>query len=320
MEQTVKQAHIQTMCIPRALRPKIISLLHDMNFAGHKCVHKMYDDAIRHSWWNNIYKDMQNYVSSCKLCLKTNTWHSPKIHLNPLEIPSIPIQTIHVDLLKFHTPSKGNNFMLVIIDAFKKFVITKAIKKKTACAVITAIYEEFILNFGVCKHLSIISDNGLEFVNRLSKVLYKLVGVKSIRTSLYKPTTNSQCERTIRSIISILRKFVCDNPKNWSKNLCYVTYVINTYVSESTKASPFGLIYVTEATSMLDLCLPDVPENVPKTIEHAYKYWFDKLTLLRKLTRENMICAKQKQRFNTIGIRVHIIFEWEITYSLKFID
>ena len=47
---------------------------------------------------------------------------------------------------------------------------------------------------------------------------------------------------------------------------------------------------------MLDLCLPAVPENVPKTIKHAYKYWFDNLTLLRKLARENMICAKQKQK------------------------
>ena len=113
---------------------------------------------------------------------------------------------------------------------------------------------------------------------------------------MYKPTTNSQCERTNRSIISILRKFVCDNPKNWSKNLCYVTYVINTSVSESTKASPFSLIYGTEATSVLDLCLPEGPENIHKTMEQAHNYWIDNLTLLRKLARENMICSKQKQK------------------------
>ena len=278
------------MCIPRELRPKIISSLHDTKFTGHKGVHKMYEDAIRHFWWNNIYKDMQSYVSSCILCLKTNTGHSPKIHLNPLKIPSAPFQTIHVDLLKFHTPSRGNNFIIVIIDAFSKF------KKKTACSVIRAIYEEFILKFGMYKHLSIISDIQQELINRWSKSLYKLLGVKTIRTSVYKPTTNSQCERTNRSIISLLRKFVCDNPKNWSKNLCYVTYVINTSVSESTKASPFSLFYGTEATSVLDFCLPEVPDNVPKTIEHAYKYWFNNMTLLRKLARKNMICSKQKQK------------------------
>ena len=70
-----------------------------------------------------------------------NTGNSPKIPLSPLDIPSAPFQTIHVDLLKFHTPSKGNNFILIIIDAFSKFVITKAIKKKTACTVIKTIYE-----------------------------------------------------------------------------------------------------------------------------------------------------------------------------------
>ena len=47
---------------------------------------------------------------------------------------------------------------------------------------------------------------------------------------------------------------------------------------------------------MLDLCLPEVPENVPGTIEHAYKYWFDNLNVLRILARENMICSKQKQK------------------------
>ena len=128
------------LCIPRELRPKIFSLLPDTNFTGHEDMHKIYEDAIRHFWWNNIYKDMQNYVSSCKLCLKTNTGHSPKIPLNPLEIPSAPFQTIHVDLLK----SKGNNLILVIIDVFSKFVITKAIKKKSSSTVIKAIYEEFI--------------------------------------------------------------------------------------------------------------------------------------------------------------------------------
>ena len=143
--------------------------------------------------------------------MKTNTGHSPKIPLNQLEIPSAAFQSIHVDLLKFHAPSRGSNYILVIIDSFSKCVITKAIKKKTACTVIKAIYEEFILKFGMCLHLSIISDNGLEFINGWSKTLYKLLGVKSIKTSVYTPTT-------YRSIISILRKFVCDNPKHGQIN------------------------------------------------------------------------------------------------------
>ena len=96
------------LCIPRELRPKIPSLLHDIRLTGHRGVHKMYEEAIRHFWRNNIYKDKHNYESSCKLSMEANTEYSQKIQLNQLEIPSAPFQTIYVDLLKFHTPSREN--------------------------------------------------------------------------------------------------------------------------------------------------------------------------------------------------------------------
>ena len=74
MVQNVINKHIyKQLCIHRELRPKICSLLHGTKFTGHKGVHTMYGEPIRHFWWNNIYKDMQNYVSSCKLCMETNT-------------------------------------------------------------------------------------------------------------------------------------------------------------------------------------------------------------------------------------------------------
>ena len=93
-----------------------------------------------------IYTKTCTIMSSCKLCMETNTGHLPNIPFNPLEIPTVHFRTIHVDLLQFHTPSGGYNYILVIIGSFSKFVITKPNKKKTASIVIKAIYEEFILN------------------------------------------------------------------------------------------------------------------------------------------------------------------------------
>ena len=92
----------------------------------------MYENALKKVWWNNMYKDIQNYVSSCRLCLETNTGHLPNIPLKPLDIPDDPFHTIHVDLLKFHTSNIGFNYFLVIIDSFSMIVITKAIRNKTA--------------------------------------------------------------------------------------------------------------------------------------------------------------------------------------------
>ena len=120
--------------------------------------------------------------------------------------------------------------------------------------------------------------------------------MKSIKTSVYKPSSNGLVERMNRTIIVILRKLVKDYPNKWSQNLAYVTYVINTSVSESSGHTPFNLIFGVEATGILYLCFPDKPDNVPKNLEYAYKYWFDNLTLLRKLARENNVRAKEIQK------------------------
>ena len=284
------------LCIPKSLRIYVLRMLHDTVLTGHSGTFKMFRSAILHVWWPSLYKDIQNYVSSCRLCAEMNTGHQPHIPLHPLEIPDGPFHTIHVDLLKFHTPSRGFNYVLVIIDAFSKFVVTKALKRKTASVVIKAIYEEFILKFGVFKHLCIISDNGLEFVNKWSKSLYELLGIKSVRTTAYKPSSNSQVERSNRTIITILRKLVGDKPKDWANHLRHVTYIINSSVSESTKMTPFSLVYGVEAKSVLDLCLPKLPDNITKTTEQAYRYWFDNITLMRKFARENIAQAKQRQK------------------------
>ena len=139
-------------------------------------------------------------------------------------------------------------------------MITKAIRNKTVKTVIKAIYEEFIWMFGIYKHLPIISDNGNESINSWSKTLYKLLGVKSIKTSVYNHSSNGLPERVNRRIIGILRKIVKDYPNKWSQNLGYVTYVINASVSA------LGV----EATGILDLCFPYKPDNAPKNLEHAY--------------------------------------------------
>ena len=74
-------------------------------------------------------------------------------------------------------------------------------------------------------------------------------------------------------------------------------HLCNSYICvREYKASPFSLIYGTEATSVLDLCLPEGPDNVHKTMKQAHNHWIENLTLLRKLARENMICSKPKTK------------------------
>ena len=107
--------HVQQLCIPNELIGLILSVLHDTRFTGHRIVFKLYENSLKKVWWNKMYTDIQNYVYSCMLCMETNTGH-----LLNMDIPDGPFYTIHVDLLKFHTSSKGFNYILVIIDSFPR--------------------------------------------------------------------------------------------------------------------------------------------------------------------------------------------------------
>ena len=92
----------------------------------------MYNKAARRFYWMGIYSDMQNYVSSCRLCMQTNRGHSPKVALKPLPVATEPFGSIHIDLLRFYSPSSKNQYKIVLIDVFTYFVTLKSVKNKSA--------------------------------------------------------------------------------------------------------------------------------------------------------------------------------------------
>ena len=105
---------------------------HDLKTSGHVGAFKMYNKARQRFFWIGMYGDMQNYVSSCKLCMQTNTGNLLRVALRPLPVASEPFASIHLDLLRFYTQSKKNQYVIVLIDAFTHFVTLKGIQNKTA--------------------------------------------------------------------------------------------------------------------------------------------------------------------------------------------
>ncbi len=56
-------------------------------------------------------------------------------------------------------------------------------------------------------------DQGTAFMSRTLKELYELLGIKSIRTSVYHPQTDGLVERFNRTLKNMVRKFVKKTPK-----------------------------------------------------------------------------------------------------------
>ena len=97
----------------------------------------------------------------------------------------------------------------------------------------------------MCRHgvpRELLSDQAGNFLSELMQEVCKLMGVKKLNTSGYHPQCNGLVERFNSTLIQMLAK-VTKNPKDWDQCLPYVVYAYHTTAQESTKESPFFLLY-----------------------------------------------------------------------------
>ena len=83
--------------------------------------------------------------------------------------------------------------------------------------------------------------------------LYRLLGVKAIRTSPYHPQTDGLVERFNQTLKEMLRKSAAEDGKDWDKLIPYVLFAYREVPQESTGYSPFELLYGRDVRGPLDV-------------------------------------------------------------------
>ncbi|GJX28451.1 reverse transcriptase domain-containing protein [Tanacetum coccineum] len=112
--------------------------------------------------------------------------------------------------------SRGNKYILVVVDYVSKWIEAQALPTNDARVVVKFLRGLFA-RFGVPKAL--ISDRGTYFFNsQLEKALQKY-GVTHKLSMTYHPQSNGQTEVTNRAIKRILERSVGYNLKDWSEKL-----------------------------------------------------------------------------------------------------
>ena len=87
------------------------------------------------------------------------------------------------------------------------------------------------------------TDNGTENVNRIVKETLDRLKINHVLTSVYHPQSNAKVEHFHRTLHDILAKKVADNQETWDLHLNQALAAIRFNVSESSKFSPFYLLY-----------------------------------------------------------------------------
>ena len=63
----------------------------------------------------------------------------------------------------------------------------------------------------------ILTDQGTQFMSWTLGELYGLLGIKSIRNSVYHPQTDGLVECLNKTLKSMIRKFVHEDSRNWDR-------------------------------------------------------------------------------------------------------
>lgn len=137
-----------------------------------------------------------------------------------------PLEFISMDLLgELITTPRKNRWLLVITDRFTKLVCTVPLRRVSAAAVAKAFVHHWVFVYG--PPLKVLADNGKQVTARLFQESFQILGIRNLFTTTYHPQTNGQVERFNRTILSALRHYVAEHPKDWDLFTDALTFAYN---------------------------------------------------------------------------------------------
>ena len=146
----------------------------------------------------------------------------------------------------------------------------------------------------------ILMDQGSNFTSKLLEEIYKMLGIRGIKTTPYHPQMDGMVERFNGTLKSMLRRCTCTshNPKNWETFLPYLLFAYREVPQESTGLSPFELLYGRSVRGPLDI-LKECWETPTKSSENIISFVLnmrEKLEEMSEFARENLQKCQVKQK------------------------
>lgn len=227
--------------VPRGSLWQILKANHDD--VGHFGIEKTLDRIRALHWFPKMRAFVKKYVSSCLECAHHKMPSGAQQgQLHPIEKIEIPFHTIHADHLgPFNKSKKKNSYILVIIDAFTKFINLTPVKSTKSSETIKVL-KSHISYFGTPTRL--VTDRGSCFTSNKFKKFTQSLGIKHILNAVSTPRANGQVERYNRTILASLGAMTHNkDSRSWDQYLSDVQLGINTTVHNVTKKTPTELLF-----------------------------------------------------------------------------
>ena len=221
---------------------------------------------------------------------------------------------VAMDLLDMSvTTTRGNRYVLVMVDCFSRWTEACPLPDKTAQSVADAFFNQVVCSFGM--PIVIHSDQGREFENRIMQELCILCGSHKTRTTSYHPESDGLVERFNRTLLMMLAMFASKNREDWDDLLPAVMMAYRSSVHESTGFSPYRLMFGEECTLPMDIGLPKQKSD---SISSPYALWVrDSLEIAYDQVRRysGQVVQRQKRLYDHRAVRrLFAVGDWVLRY------
>ena len=242
------------LVVPVKKRQDFIKQFHDSLFAGHLGITRTVFRLQHRVYWPGIRGDVQTYIQSCTTCIARKSPCPRKVPMGHVKVGH-RWERVAMDLLDMSvTTSRGNRYVLVMVDCFTRWTEAFPLPDKTAQSVADAFFNQVICRFGMPSVIH--SDQGREFENKIMQELCLLGGAHKTRTTPYHPKSDGMVERFNRTLLMMLAMFAGKNRDDWDDLLPAVMMAYRSSVHESTGFSPYRLMFGEECTLPMDIGLP----------------------------------------------------------------
>lgn len=281
--------------VPSSMESRILYKYHDE--LGHVGVEKVCEVISKNYWFPEMKSKVEAHVANCLKCIA----YSPKtgkregmLQIMPKE--QRPFEVIHIDHFGPVEKDAPKKYVLVVIDAFTKFVKLYATKSTSSKEVVSCL-EQYFHNYSSPK--VIISDRGTGFSSKEFESFVTKYEIKHIKIATGSPQANGQAERVNRVIRPMLAKVVdSKDRKSWYKSLPLVEYVMNNVSNKSIGDTPsrvlFGVDQRLKSVDNVREFLQSEMSNATRSLEEARTKAKDAILKAQNYNK-NYVDAKRKE-------------------------
>ena len=302
--------------VPRddALRTSLLAEAHDSVASGHFGQLKTFKLISQYWFWPSIQEDVREYVQTCVRCqkVKSSTHKAPGL-LYPLSV-SRPGHTITLDYVSKFTPAEKTQHdqCLVMVDKFSKFVMLKGCRESISAEETARLFHEKVFPlFGAPR--VVLSDRGPQFSARFWREIMSLMQTKVAIATSHHPQTDGQSERTIQTLLRLIRTYASQNQKQWEAHLPMFEVALNSVAHASTGLPPHQVLFGQEARVPSTFLEEELRSGLPKAGEEfvptslKLRRWLQRCQDVWRLVHDNQKAAdeKAKERYDKNRKAVH---------------